>query len=142
MSLLGGEFALMMLITGSEAQLDAVKRGVGEIAAEIQLTTQWKSTHTEGDRDRLRGVPYTVHAIAMDHPGIVHKIVHELAKDGGNVLRLDTSLVPAPTTGTPMFSLRLDVELPTDVALASVRNQLEQLGAQENIDIELRVADA
>ena len=74
----------------------------------------------------------------MDHPGIVHKITHFLSERGINLARLETRLSHAPVTGTPVFSLTLDAELPADLPLARLRSDLSALAADENIDIDLR----
>jgi glycine cleavage system regulatory protein len=75
-----------------------------------------------------------------DHPGIVHKLTRLLASLSVNVSRLDTELSHAPGTGTPVFSLELEAEVPTDVSVASLRSELVRLAEAENIDLEMRAA--
>jgi glycine cleavage system regulatory protein len=76
----------------------------------------------------------------MDHPGIVHKLTRVLSEHGVNVVRLDTSLSNAPVTGTPVFSLDLEAEVPAGVPVKALRGRLERLAEAENIDLELRAA--
>ena len=76
----------------------------------------------------------------MDHPGIVQKVSHFLAERGINVRALDTRLSYAPITGLPLFSLHAAIDVPSSEKIAEVRGGLENIGAQENIDIEVKPA--
>ena len=136
MSVLGGSFALMVLVTGTEDQLLRLQEGASTLGDELDLTIDWK--RTEAPR-RSAGDPKVVHrirAVAMDHPGIVHKITRLLADREVNVLSLDTQVDLAPTTGTPMFSLVLQAEVPPNVDLADLQAQLLRLSEEEGIDLE------
>ena len=55
---------------------------------------------------------------------------------------LDTTRTHAPTTGTPMFSVHLEIAVPIDVPVTRLRKQLEGLGDEENLDIEIHAASA
>jgi len=57
------------------------------------------------------------------------------------VAQLDTKLSLAPVTGTPVFSLELEAQVPTDLSVAELRAELSRVAEDENIDIELRPAD-
>lgn len=143
MSILGGEFALIVLITGDEDSLTRVEQDVARLKEELGLTLHCKRTHTPTERSQPTEphLLYTVHAVAMDHPGIVHKLTNLLASEGANVAKLDTTLTPAPTTGTPMFSLHLDVLLPAELSISRLRSRLQRLSEEENIDVEVRASE-
>jgi glycine cleavage system transcriptional repressor len=143
MAILGGEFALVVLVSGRTEDLERVKAGLPALADELELTVQLKDT-TAGPEVRKHVQPhlrYRVHGVAMDHPGIVHKVTHVLAQNGVNVARLDTSLSNAPVTGTPVFSLEIEVEVPAHVPATSLRAQLQEVAEAENIDLELKALD-
>ena len=129
MSILGGEFALIVLITGDEASLTRVEEEVKALEEELGVTLQCKRTRAPGERDPASEprVLYTVHAVAMDHPGIVHKLTHVLAGEGANVAKLDTTVNPAPTTGTPSFSLNIAVLLPVELSISTLWPRLHPL---------------
>lgn len=144
MSVLGGEFALIILVTGADAQLATVEAEMGKIGEDLGLTVQCKRAALPSDLDDPRGpgIPYVIRVVAVDHPGIVHKLTRLLAGEGANVLRLDTTRTHAPTTGTPMFSVHLEIAVPIDVPVTRLRKQLEGLGDEENLDIEIHAASA
>ena len=140
MSILGGEFALIVLVAGPSENVTKAREDLESIADELGLTMQLKPTALP-DGDAVRALPYRLQAIAMDHPGIVHKVTRLLSRRGVNVARLDTRLSHAPVTGTPIFSLELEAQIPVDLSVPRLRTELQQLAEEENIDIELRAAE-
>jgi glycine cleavage system transcriptional repressor len=142
MSVLGEDFALIVLITGSPDDLKDVEAEMPRVARELGLTAHFKRTLAgEGARQgQAPAIRYRLHAVAMDHPGIVHKVTRILSEQGVNVVRLDTSLSHAPVTGTPVFSLELEAEVPAGVPVKALRGCLERLAEAENIDLEMRAA--
>ena len=139
MAILGGEFAFMVLVGGSGDRLAEVRRRVEAICGELELTALFKATliGASGPEARER-IPYRVTAVAMDHPGIVHRITHVLAQHGVNVASLETRLSNAPVTGAPIFSLEMEAQVPADLPIARLRETLRQLSDAENIDLEMR----
>lgn len=137
MSVLGGAFALMVLVTGSEAQLSVLDTEAKKLGEELGLTIDSKRTEAPGEAgDAARGPLHRIRALAMDHPGIVHRLTHVLSEAGVNVVNLDTSVGQAPTTGTPTFSLVLDAHVPSTVDLPDLRERLSAVGEEEDIDLE------
>ncbi len=143
MSVLGGAFALMVLVTGTEEQLARLEEDVRELGKDLRLTVESKRTDAARvpAKERGQGAVCRIRAVSMDHPGIVHKLTRVLAEEGVNVQSLDTAVNPAPTTGTPMFSLVLDAEVPSSVDLAVLRGRLLRLGEEEGIDLEFEEGD-
>jgi glycine cleavage system transcriptional repressor len=143
MAILGGEFALIVLFTGGPSEIAKVERGMTEIGHELDLTMQFKPTTTgpEARRREEAQIPYRLHAVAIDHPGIVHKVTRVLARRGINVARLDTSVSNAPVTGAPIFSLDGEVEVPASVPIGALRAELRELAERENIDLDLHALD-
>ena len=142
MSILGGEFALIVLVTGHAGCMKRLEGQFETLAREMDLALQVKRTpRPETASEPRQTIPYLLNAVAMDHPGIVHKISRLLNRIGINVARLDTRLSHAPLTGTPIFSLELEAQVPTDVPVVKLRAELASLAEAENIDIELHPAE-
>ena len=76
----------------------------------------------------------------MDHAGIVHKVTHLLRSFGINISSLETARTNAPITGTPIFSVNAQIELPTRVSVPKLRTAIAELCEQLNADAELRPA--
>ncbi|MFH2010611.1 MAG: ACT domain-containing protein [bacterium] len=141
MAMLGGEFAMVILVKGSAAAIDAVLAGAEGAGAESGLAVLAKRTHAPGSRSQSEAIPYQVNAYSMDHPGIVQQVAHFLGAHKINVRALDTRVTQAPITGQPLFTLRATIDLPAGVSVREIRRGLEDIGAAENIDIELKPAD-
>jgi len=139
MAILGGEFALLVLIAGASERLAGARDAVERICRDLELVTQWKSTRIAGPVSGQPGfMPYRVTAVALDQPGIVHKIAHVLVQKGVNVADLETRLSHAPDSGAPLFSLELLAQVPAGVSISPLREALRELSERENIDLELR----
>ena len=139
MSLLGGEFALMVLVRGSPSALRELEGSAIPVADELGLLLQIRPTgERQNSGSRVAdAICYRLHAVAMDHPGIVHKITRLLREHQINVVRLDSEMGAAPTTGTPIFSLHLEMHVPASVPVARLRADLQSFAEEENIDISL-----
>ena len=72
MAILGGEFALLMLITGTDTALSAVERGAETLEKRLGLkvVTKW----TERAPARTGYLPYALKVTGFDRPGIVHHV--------------------------------------------------------------------
>ncbi len=143
MAVLGGEFAMLLLVAGEKPAVEKLLAGAAAAGARVGLSIQAKATRAPGGGgpDALAGlVPYEIAAYSMDHPGIVQQVAHFLAERKINVRALETRLSNAPTTGLPLFSLHATVDVPASTKVAELRRGLEEIGARENIDIEVRPA--
>ncbi len=129
MSILGGEFAMILLVSGPSSAAHLIP----EMEEASGMTIQCRDTRPKPETPP--GVPYLVYGYSMDHPGIVHALARELALLGANIEEMDTSLQPAPVTGTPLFDVRMRVSLPPSVQVNVVKNRLEEIGDAQNIDV-------
>lgn len=138
MAILGGEFAMLILVTGDSSAIDRLTRGAVEISANSGLTIQVKPTRAPGDSIKHGSIPYSIEAFSMDHPGIVQRISSFLAERKINIRALDTRLANAPITGLPLFSLHATVDIPSSHNVVEIRRGLENIAMQHNIDIEMK----
>ena len=141
MTVLGGEFALMVLVTGDADVIDDLVDAAEALGERLGLTVVCR--RTEKRSDRLGGMlPYQVEILAMDHPGIVHDIANFFAARGINIEDLATTTYPAPHTGTPMFSMHLVVAIPGDTAISELRQDFidfcDSLNLESSIEPETR----
>jgi glycine cleavage system transcriptional repressor len=139
MAILGGEFALIVLITGAEEALARARVDLEDVGREMDLTLQTKPTALPPASGGM--IAFRVHAVAMDHPGIVHRVTRALRERGINVARLDTRLSHAPISGTPVFSLEMEVQVPVGLSIPRLRAELNELAEAANIDITLSPVD-
>ena len=68
----GGEFALLLLNHGNDEAVAAMQRQLPALEERLQLTLIAKTTAPRHSEQRW--LPNRVRVVAMDHPGIVHRI--------------------------------------------------------------------
>lgn len=134
MAILGGEFALLLLISGPEVAAAAVEKAAAPLGERLGLRVLSKRTGRGQRRDFL---PYRISVTGFDRPGIVLRISEILARRGVNVASLESRLAYAPLSGTPMFVLEAELQVPSEVALAELRRELSAQCDEENLDLSL-----
>jgi glycine cleavage system transcriptional repressor len=132
MAILGGEFALLLLVSGPEAAATAVEKAAAPLGERLGLRVLSKRTGRGQLKDFL---PYRISVTGFDRPGIVLKISEILARRGVNVASLESHLAYAPLSGTPMFVLEADLQVPSEVVLAELRRELSAQCDEENLDL-------
>ncbi len=132
MAILGGEFALILLFAGQDAALRRAEAGANELARELGLTISLRPTAaTAKVPDYL---PYRLRVSGVDRPGIVAMVSSLLAGRHINVAALDSHLGFAPLSGTPLFHLQARLQVPSQLALATLRADIGRLCEEENLD--------
>ena len=121
MMVLGGEFAIMLLVTGSQDCINNINSKLEEIGNALGLTIIAKETQTQESKQKR--LPYQVKVVSMDHPGIVHNITDFLSNRNLNIEEIETKTYPAAHTGTPMFSLDMTISVPADSPVRTLRDE-------------------
>lgn len=133
MAVLGGEFAVIMLVTVEAGGREILEEELRRVAGELGLLVLVKETAARPAA--APGEPCTVSVHGADHEGIVHPIAHALAGRGATIVDLKSWVTAAPVTGTDLFSMTLQVLAPTDVALADLERHLQEVADRLNVDI-------
>lgn len=132
MAVLGGEFALIQLVSGSSANIKNLESRLPTLADELSLGISCRQTRSRTDTsDKL---PYYVEVIAMDHPGIVQTVAAFFSARGINIEEMNTGSYAAAHTGTPMFSLEMSVAIPASTGVSSLKQQFADFCDELNLD--------
>ncbi len=137
MTVLGGEFAVLMSVTGDDADLSALERALQRFCESANMAHLFRRT---ADRKPEQSLPYRVRVVAMDHPGIVRGIAGFFSNRQINIRELETETERAAHTGTPIFNLTMTVEVPAGIKIARLRDEFEAFCEAGDLDGEL-VAD-
>ncbi|MBP7711856.1 MAG: glycine cleavage system protein R [Gammaproteobacteria bacterium] len=132
MTVLGNEFALIMLLSGTWNAIAKIEDLLPKLQEKLGLTLT--SRRTESRTGVGNVVPYAVEVVAMDHPGIVHDIANFFSERSINVEELYTTVYQAPHTGAPMFSLHMTVAVPGDHSIAALRGEFMDFCDALNLD--------
>jgi glycine cleavage system transcriptional repressor len=141
MAVLGGEFAVMMLVSMEDAALEALIARTPEIETSLDLKIGVKITRASAREAGIaaseRGRPYALETVSLDGKGIVHSVSAVLRAYGINIEDLETRTELAPLTGAPLFRMKADIVIGPDVAIGALRRELEELQAAQDLDIVL-----
>lgn len=132
MAVLGGKFALIMLVAGPWNALSKLEGQLAPLGADLGLTIIHERTRKR--EQALAAVPYSVEVVAMDHPGIVRDLAAFFARQGINIEEMQTSTYPAPHTGTPMFSVNMTVGVPARTHIPTLRGDFLDYCDDLNLD--------
>lgn len=136
MTVLGGEFAVLMSVAGGTLPLQRLETKLGKLAEKMDLAFLFRRT---AQRENVEGrVPYTVSVTAMDHPGIAHQVANFFSSQNINIYNLDAVTERAPHTGTPIFSLIMEIEVPPEVRIVELRDGFFYFCDENDLDGEMR----
>ncbi|HHJ13190.1 MAG TPA: glycine cleavage system protein R [Gammaproteobacteria bacterium] len=132
MTVLGGEFAVLLLVNGNWNALAKLESQCEAVQEQLGMTVQIKRTE---DR-QVRGdyLPYGVDVVALDHPGIVHNLANFFSRRNINIEDLSTSSYAAAHTGTQMFAVHITLAVPADTHIASLREEFLDFCDRLNLD--------
>ncbi len=140
MAILGGEFAAIMLVSIAANTVSALEKDLAKLQVEgISVTTR-KAVNL--NPARFKGyVSVEILLKGADHEGIVHKVSSFLRDQSINIQSVETTVVNAPVSGSPLFQMKALVQVPPAISVAELRKRLNNIAQQESVDIELRVVN-
>ena len=138
MSVLGGEFVVMLLVTGEEKDINAIKQQIETLSQSLNLSLLIKSTSRPDSNNNYK--QFTIDVDGMDNPGIVHKLARYLSQHQINIVNMHTESTHAAHTGTPMFSVHMLVDMPTDLNHQQIETDFASLCDELSMDVEFKTA--
>jgi glycine cleavage system transcriptional repressor len=138
MAVLGAEFGILILVSGTEEQIASIESSVALLQEETSLTVTLRRTKSPEEHRRAAVIPCVVTADAIDQEGIVRSIARALYKASVNIVSLETSTYEAPVTGSPLFRLEARIDVPQATGIAKVRKAMDEVAENEGLDIEVR----
>ena len=132
MTVLGGEFAILLLVEGPWNQLARLEDQVPDLEQRLDLTITTKRTEERASDGNL--LPYGVDVVALDHPGIVYSLATFFSDKNINIEDMTTSCYAAAHTGTPMYSVSMSIGIPANIHIAALRDEFMDFCDGMNID--------
>lgn len=136
MALLGGEFAAIMLVSVPGSKLEAMVAGLEHLQKEaIRVTT--KPTKHSNSEQLTNYLACELTVSGADHEGIVHRVTDFLRQKAINIESLESYVVNAPVSGTPLFNMRASLQVPPTCPLSDLRHGLQGIAESQTVDIEV-----
>jgi glycine cleavage system transcriptional repressor len=140
MARLGGEFAMLMLVSlppersaGLDGEMDALAAGGYKITT--TRTGQIGPGHCPGS------LPYRIEVEGADHEGIIHEVSLYLAERGINIESMETAVDYAPVSASPLFTMTAVVSVPPELAAKGWEAALKSNGEVLNVDIRVEALE-
>lgn len=141
MTRLGEQFALLILLSGSGEEFQyrlstGVKRLEWEKHLSIFLTPveSFEGKPIAKEPTEL----FELSTTGLDRMGIVYRVSGLLANYGINIADMHTKATPSPESGTPLFTMKIILEVPTKISPQDLLEKLNRLGEELAIDISLK----
>jgi glycine cleavage system transcriptional repressor len=132
MSTLGGEFAMLLLVSGNWHSLAKLETELKKLADNSGWTLQLKRTEPRGTQTDM--LPYSVDVVCLDQTGIVSNLSGFFSTRGVDIAEVSTRVYPAAHTGAPMFAVQMIVNVPSRIHVAQLREEFLELCDSLNLD--------
>jgi len=136
MAVLGREFAIIMLVSGTPEAVASLAGRLLTPAADLGMRIELKKTREPAEAEK--GRPYLLETSSLDTPGIVHSVTALLRKHGVNIEDLETETAAAPWTGAPLFRMRAHLIVPSSVSVTRLKEEFVRLQETQDLDIDLK----
>ncbi len=141
MTILGNQFALLILLSGSGEDFFfrlslGCKRLEWEKHLSILLTPLGELPSLP--KPAALAETYELATIGLDRMGIVYHVSRLLADKNINIIDLHTKTSPSPESGTPLFTMKMLIQVPQEVSADLLRQELNLVGEKLAIDISLK----
>lgn len=138
MLILGGEFGVLMLVSGSDSTVAAVIADAKQLEARTGSNVIARRTKSPEDHRKGDLKPVMIEAESFDRVGIVRDLAVAIQKIGLNIVSLETTAVEAPFTGATLFKVEARVDVPRGKTLAQIRDAMNEVAAKEHLDVDVR----
>lgn len=135
MTRLGGQFAMLILFT-VESDLDAIQTAIApwsDLHLFVSAVDADLPLSNGGDRHLIR-------VSGADHPGILQGVSRYLAESSVNITDVSSRRLQGGQQA--IYLLFMEVELPSELSLATLRRDLNQMQAQLGVEIQVESVEA
>ncbi len=144
MTILRGLFAMTLVVDAPPGVgADALEAALAGPAAALDLVVSVRpvpEVAAAGAEASAGSDPWALSVYGVDRPGIVHGIADLLAGQGVNITDLSTRVVGDPDR--PVYTMLLEVSLPTGVEPEELRRRLIAAAADLGVDVSFHRSDA
>ena len=141
MTVLGGEFAMMMVVCMNASAKAAAESGFSRMRCHGGLDFFWKDFKAgllRGGREPKEKKTLLISAIGRDHTGIVYKVSRILAGFHLNITDLNSKILGKGKSARTLYAMALEVEVPAKFNVRKLEKALQMLARSLKIEITLR----
>ena len=132
MTILGRQLAALTLLSGNWDSIAKAEGALRKLEAESGLTVHIERTEAGEPDGKL--VPYAVDVICPDQIGVHNRLLQFFSKNNIHIHDLYSTTYEAAQTATTMVSVHLNIHIPADISIASLRNDFMDFCDRLNLD--------
>ncbi|MGD0167479.1 MAG: ACT domain-containing protein [Gaiellaceae bacterium] len=139
MAILGGHFAMMLVLESSQDDdLDELRADLERSRATLELEAI-SLAEIDAAQARIDEPSHVITLYGADHPGIVNAVTSALAERAVNITDLDTHLVGEDAE--PVYMMILEVALPEGLSGSELDASLREVARKEKLELSVRSLD-
>jgi glycine cleavage system transcriptional repressor len=140
MTILGGEFAVLLLFTGDDTDLEQrLSAACKRVEWERRLTVFFRPLEGEpkpyGANERRE--TWDLKATGVDKAGIVARVCRALAERDVTIREMKTLSRPQAESGTSLYTMRVEIGVPVSASVRELETALDRIGEELNVEISL-----
>jgi glycine cleavage system transcriptional repressor len=139
MSRLGGEFAMLVLVSLPDKQVAAAESALAHLT-DSGYRVSFVETSPDAAAELAGWRPFRVAVHGADHEGIVHEIASGFSRRGITIKSMETGVSSAPLSGATLFDMSAVVLVPPAIADTEWIDAVVEAGRQVNVDVEIEPA--
>jgi glycine cleavage system transcriptional repressor len=130
------EFAIILLFSGKGDNLeDRLLNDCRRLEREKGITAFLRSVEVKDKTPQKKIYTKTINVEGVDQSGIVYKVSRFLADDDINIEHLTSRRLISPETGTAIYSMEINVQIPEEISLEQLEKGLSRVGEELNLEI-------
>lgn len=142
MTYLAGEFAILLMLSAPsvtpEAEImETLSTECRRLEREKAITAYIRPIGEEPPESYNNVTRKVISVEGMDQAGIVYKISRYLADNRINIRTLESEVKPSPQSGATFYQMAIDVEIPGDMSLQKVEDDLGAIGDLLHVDVNI-----
>ena len=141
MSALRNHFALLLLFSTEREEVNQkLSSALKRLEWEKKLTVFYSPITFEQAYPKFKEETdrFKITTSGVDHAGIVFKVCRLLADSKVNIIDMETHCVLSAESGTPLFEMDMEVEVPRSISEQGLREDLHRLANELVIDLVLK----
>lgn len=138
MTVLGSEFAVLLLVSGEGADLERrLSAGCKRLEWEKRITVFFRPLDDAPRATSVAGAAMECTVTGVDKAGIVARVARTLADQGINITDLRTESRPEPESGTPIYTMRMKMAVPSGLDRHALQARLDAAAGDLRVDVVL-----
>lgn len=138
MTRLSDEFAVIFLFSAPQADIEGkLSSACRRLELDKGIAAFFRPLQGEPQPPQGSGILANIHVEGVDQCGIVYKVSRYLADNKVNIIRVHSTQNYSPQSGTAIYAVHLEVELPQHMSLSELKKGLQHVADALHVDIQI-----